>query len=289
MIIGTLIKTPGISRAIVTAFDADANRIQIDNDPDWIDLSEVEQIGTASPEDWLALVMVKQSEIARADKKIATHIVKCAEHDESVKALNDKIAAQHRLIQTAEDRGRRESAAEIERLKQEVSSALNQCKSLSDANNQARAKLAAFEHSASDPDLKILTFFDDPIYRESTLQVERHLSEGARLLDLTVAPVTTVIDGTPTTRLCRVFTLQKRITKPQPAAQPSSASVLTADYVRENLPIAQHIRENGADDALDLMDDVATHKIKSRIASSLADPIISSLLITRPLLPASVQ
>lgn len=316
MKIGNIVRTAGISRAIVTAVLE--NTIQIDNDPDWIPFADAEIIGEATPQDWIALLMVKQVEVKRLDTKLGELIIKQGKHESLTRDLNEKIAAQDRAIITAEDRGRKSAQSRIDELERRIMSLEKSLREAADANQQARTKLAALENEVKpgDPDIKILTFFDDPIYRESTLQVERHLSEGARLIDLTIAPVSSMVDGQPVSRLCRVFTLQKRIAKPsaQPAA--SAAAILTADYVEESCgtpdpesvqrgqaeviyhtaseqkpitlgPIAQHIARHGADDAIALMDAVAAQKIRSAIAQTMAQS--STLLTTRPLLSSPIQ
>lgn len=313
MKIGDIVKTAGIPRAIVTAVSVE-NQIQIDNDPDWIDSTEATIIGEASAQDWLALVMVKTGEIKRLDTKLGELIIKQGRHEESVRSLQEKITSLDRDLITAEDRGRKFGESRIADLERKIIALEKSVQDSAAANQQARSKLAALENTVrpGDPDIKILTFFDDPIYREATLQVERHLSEGARIIDVTIAPVSTIIDGTSVSRLCRVFTLQKRIAKApaQPAA--SAAAILTADYVEESCgtpdpesvkpaqaeviyhtttgahaltlgPIAQHIREHGAKDALALMDYVAADRIKT----VLTDPAFQ--FSPRPLLYSLTQ
>lgn len=288
MKIGSLVKTLGIDRAIVTALALDM--LQIDNDPDWIALADCTEIGEASPQDWLALVMVKQNEIKRNESKLSDLILKQGKHDFAVNELNQRIRKLESDAADAEKRGRDAAESRILTLERRILSLESSLREVSDANTSARSKLAALEGQIKpgDPDIKILTFFDDPILRESTLQVERHLSEGARLLDCSIAPVSSVVDGHPVTRLCRVFTLQKRIAKAQPA-QPTAHAILTADFVAENLPIAHHVRQHGVADALEVMDAAAAQQIKASIQSALADPVNSALITSRPLLPATIQ
>jgi hypothetical protein len=285
MKIGDLVKTNGIDRAIVTALGIDG-LIQIDNDPDWIEASEYTIIGEATAQDWLALVMLKHTIIERHEKKLGEYIMQQGRFNRDLDALKQQIAKQDRQLLEAENNGRLIMQKQVDDLEKRLSATEKTLHETITANNQARAKLAVFENEVKpgDPDLKIITFYDDPILRESTLQVERHLSEGARLLDLTVVPITSILDGQPQTRVCRIFTLQKRVKPaPTPRTQPHHTTILTQDFVAENLPVTAHIREHGAADALDLMDAAAASRIKARINESLTQ------FTYRPLLPANIQ